>query len=123
MFKKTFTYTDYNNVVRTEEHYFHLTKSELVKMQMGTEGGYAELLQRAIDAKDVAVIISVLDELIDKSYGVKSLDGKRFEKSPELVRAFKETEAYDQMFMEMLSDADKAAEFVNGILPADMPKA
>jgi hypothetical protein len=61
--------------------------------------------------------MQVIDELIEKSYGVKSLDGKRFEKSEDITRAFKQTPAYDELFMELVTDADKAANFVNGILP------
>jgi hypothetical protein len=117
MYKQIFTYTDYNGVERKEEHYFNLTKSEIVKMQVSEEGGYAEKLQRAVDNNDGRVIMQVIDELIEKSYGVKSLDGKRFEKSEDITRAFKQTPAYDELFMELVTDADKAANFVNGILP------
>lgn len=122
MFKKTVTYDDYNGVKRTEDLYFNLTQTELVKMQYSINGGYGEMIQRAIEAKDGKTIMNVIEELIDKSYGVKSLDGKRFEKSEEITRAFKETPAYDQLFIELVTDDVKAAEFVNGIRPANMPE-
>ena len=117
MITKAIKYTDYNGVERVENCYFNLTRTELVKMQTRTVGGYAEMIQRAIDAVDGAVIMQVVDELIDKAYGVKSPDGKRLIKSPEILAEFKQTEAYDLLFMELVTNAEKCAEFVNGILP------
>lgn len=123
MLKKTITYEDYNGVERTEDHYFNLSKAEIMEMEMGTTGGLAEMLQRIVAAKDTAAIIKVFKDLILKAYGEKSADGKRFIKSEELSIAFSQTEAYSQLFMELATDADAASKFVNGIVPADMSQA
>lgn len=120
MLKKTITYTDYNGTVRTEDKYFNLSKAELMQMEMGTPGGFANMLQNIINAQDGASIIKIMNDLISKSYGVKSPDGKQFIKSEELSREFMQTEAYSEMFMEMVTDANAAADFVNGIIPADL---
>lgn len=117
MLKKTITYTDYNGVERTEDHYFNLTKAEIMEMEMSTTGGLTEMIQRIVAAKDAPAIIKVFKDLILKAYGVKSPDGKRFIKSKEISDAFSQTEAYSQLFMELATDADAAAEFVNGIVP------
>lgn len=122
MLKKTITYTDYNGVERTEDHYFNLTKAEIMEMEMSTTGGLTEMIQRIVAAKDAPAIIKVFKDLILKAYGVKSPDGKRFIKSEELRTAFEQTEAYSQLFMELASDADAAAAFVNGIVPSDVSK-
>lgn len=122
MIKKTITYTDFNDVERTEDFHFHLTKAEVMKMQMGTTGGLAEMIQRIVAAQDMPTIIATFEDMILKSYGVKSPDGKQFQKSEELRTAFAQTNAYSQLFMELSTDADKAAEFVNGIMPADIQK-
>lgn len=122
MIKKTITYTDYNEVERTEDFYFHLTKAEVMKMQMGTTGGLAEMIQRIVAAQDMPTIIATFEDMVLKSYGVKSPDGKQFIKNDELRTAFAQTEAYSQLFMELALDADKAAEFVNGIMPPDVQK-
>ena len=37
-------------------------------------------------------------------------------KSEEISRDFMETEAYDQLFMELITDPKKAAAFVNGVI-------
>lgn len=124
MLKKTITYTDYNGVERKEDFYFNLTKAEIMEMEMSTSGGLAEMIQRIVAAQDSPAIIKVFKELVLKAYGEKSLDGKRFMKEDEngkpLSDKFKETEAYSILFMELATDADKAAAFVNGITPADI---
>lgn len=122
MIKKTITYVDYNDVERTEDYYFHLTKAEVMKMQMGTTGGLAEMIQRIVAAQDMPTIIATFEDMVLKAYGVKSPDGKQFIKNDELRAAFAQTEAYSQLFMELALDADKAAEFVNGIMPPDVQK-
>ena len=124
MIKKTITYTDYNGVERTENFYFNLSKAEVMEMEMTAEGGMAEFIQKIVDAKDAPSIIRVFKDLVLKAYGVKSDDGRRFMKTkPDGSRYaddFKETEAYSQIFMELATDADDAAKFVNGIVPADL---
>lgn len=120
MIKETMTYTDYNGVERTEDFYFNLTKAEIMEMEMSTAGGLAERIQKVVDAKDQPAIIKIFKELVLKAYGEKSLDGKRFVKSEEIATAFSQTEAYSQLFMKLATDADAAAKFVNGIVPADL---
>ena len=120
MIKKTITYTDYNGVERTEDHYFNLTKAEIMEMELSTTGGLAEMIQKITKAQDAPAIIKVFKDLVLKSYGEKSPDGRRFIKSKELSDAFAQTEAYSQLFMELATDADAASKFVNGIMPADV---
>lgn len=122
MLTKKITYTDYNGVERTENFYFNLSKAELIEMEMGTSGGFAEMLTRIVDAQDGAAIIKTFKELVLKAYGEKTPDGKRFVKSPELAEAFSQTEAYSNLFMELATDADAAAKFVNGIMPEGVTK-
>lgn len=120
MLKKTIEYTDYNNVKRKEEHYFNLSEAELMEMQLTTSGGLGEMIQKVVDAQDTPAIVKIFKDIILKSYGEKSADGKRFMKSEELSTAFSQTEAYNTLFMELATDADKASEFINGIVPKDM---
>lgn len=120
MLKKTITYTDYNGMERTEDFYFNLTKAELMEMEMGTTGGFAEMVQRIIAAKDAPAIIKIFKEMILKAYGQKSPDGRRFIKSEELREEFSQTEAFSILYMELATDDKAAAKFVNGVMPAEM---
>lgn len=123
MLKKTITYTDFNGMERSEDFYFNLTKAEVMEMEMSTVGGLSEMIQRIISAQDTPSIIKVFKDLVLKSYGEKSADGKRFIKTPEITEAFSQTEAYSVLFMELATDADAAAAFVNGIIPKTNGKA
>ena len=123
MIKKTVTFTDYNGVERTEDFYFNLTKAEVMEMEMSTTGGLAETIQKIVAAQDAPAIIKIFKELVLRAYGEKSPDGRRFIKSDDISAAFSQTEAYSQIFMELATDADAAAKFVNGIVPADMAQS
>jgi len=120
MLRKSITYTDYNGAERTENFYFNLTKAELMEMELSVSGGFTDMIQRIIDAQDTPTIVKIFKELILKSYGEKSPDGKRFVKSAELADAFAQTEAYSNLFMELATDSKAASDFVNGIIPQDM---
>ena len=120
MIKKTIAYTDYNGVERKEDFYFNLTKAEVMELEMSTKGGLAEMIQRIVAAQDQPAIIKIFKDLIVKAYGVKSPDGKKFIKNQEVVDDFVQTEAFSELFMELATDADAAAKFVNGIVPANL---
>lgn len=122
MITKSITYTDYNGVERTENFMFNLSKAEIMEMELTTTGGLAEMIQRIVAAQDTPSIIKIFKDLILKSYGVKSPDGKHFVKSKELSTEFSQSEAYSVLFMELATDADAAAAFVNGIVPSDVVK-
>ena len=117
MLKKTITFTDYNGIERTETHYFNLNKAELMTMQLKASGALDERIKKIVDAKDAPEIMSFFEELLEKSYGVKSEDGRRFIKSKELYDEFVQSEAYPELFMELISSDTAAADFIKGILP------
>ena len=117
MLKKTITYTDYDGQERTEEFRFNLTKAELVDMELTTAGTFSETMKRIIAEKDIIRIAKLFKELLLKSYGVKSDDGKRFIKSQELSEAFSQTEAYSDLYIELLSNPEEAAKFFAEVAP------
>lgn len=113
----TKTYRDFNDVERTETKYFNLTETEVMEMELGTAGGVAELLQRIVAAKDQPTIIKFFKDFILKAYGEKSPDGLRFDKSEQMRQDFSNTQFYNLLFMELATDDEKAAKFVNGVIP------
>jgi hypothetical protein len=123
MIKKTIEYTDYNGHNRTEDFYFNLSKAEILEMELSTEGGLEEMGRKLIENDDLMNSIKIFKNLILKSYGIKSEDGKRFIKSEELAREFSQTEAYSNLFTELATDTDAAAAFFNGVIPSDLEKA
>lgn len=117
MLKKTVTYDDFNGVQRTEDFYFNLTEAECLELEMGTEGGLVEMINKIVASKDAPAILAIFKKMVLLAYGEKSLDGRRFKKSDEIKEAFAQTPAYSIIFMELAMDDVKAAEFINGIIP------
>lgn len=120
MLKKEITYIDYNDTTRTETFYFNLSKAELAEMQLSASGGLETYIRNIVEAKDGASMVQIFKDLILKSYGEKSPDGKRFVKSKDISDGFAQTEAYSQLFMELITDDNAAADFINGIMPKDI---
>lgn len=124
MLKQVIKYTDYNGVEREEAFWFNLTKAELIEMEMTTVGGFAEMIENIIAAKDTPTLVKIFKDFILKAYGEKSPDGRGFIKLDEdgrpLSRKFVQTEAYSELFMKLSTDAEAAAAFINGIVPAEI---
>lgn len=117
MLKKTITCKDYNGNEYTQDYYFNLNQAQVMEMQLGTAGGLAAKIKKAVDSQDVPTIKAIFKDLILNAYGEISDDGKRFIKSQALRDAFEQTEAYSQLFVELATDAKKAEEFVKAVMP------
>lgn len=117
MFKYEVPYTDYNGVERKETCYFNLSKAELMEMELSTQAGVEEMIRVLIATNDNAKIVQVFKNLILKSYGIKSEDGRRFIKSQELRDQFEQSEVYSEFFMRMVQDVDGLqTKFINGVI-------
>lgn len=120
MFKDTIVYTDFNGNEQTKELYFHLSSTELLNLEYSVEGMFSNYLNEILANGDQAKMIGIMQDLIKKSYGVKSEDGQRFVKSEEIVNDFLQSEAYNVFFMKMLTDESYSEKFINGILPTNL---
>jgi hypothetical protein len=118
--KKSITYTDLSGQEVTEDHYFHLSKADLVELEMSHKGGLGKWIEHIVESEDGKAIVTELKKIILMSYGVKSEDGRRFVKTQELRDDFASSEAYSTLFVSLCTDAGAAAEFISGIVPADM---
>lgn len=117
MLKKTITYTDFNGNQLTEDFYFNLTKAEITELEVSYPGGLTARLQEIVDANDHKAMVETFKEIILRSYGVKSQDGKRFVKNETLKEEFYQSEAYSELFMELLSNENTCVAFMNGVVP------
>lgn len=120
MLKKVIKYTDYNGVEREEEKYFNFNKAELMEMELTTVGGLSGLIEKIIQTKDYPSLVKMFKGLILDSYGEKSADGIQFEKSDSIRKRFEQSEAYSELFMELATNSESAANFINGIIPKDL---
>lgn len=120
MIMRSIPYINYNGVGVVEDFYFNISRQELAMMEVEQEGSLSSKLKRIIDTKNGSEIMKFFNWFILKAYGEKSEDGRRFEKSEELSKAFSETPAYDELFVELLSDPDKAIQFVESLIPKNL---
>ena len=120
MLKETIKYTDYDGNEREEDFYFNLNKAELTEMQLSADGGLEKRIQKIVSSQNGKEIMALFKEIILKAYGVKSDDGKRFIKNQEVRDEFEQSEAYSELFMKLVTDADAAQKFINGIIPKDI---
>jgi hypothetical protein len=118
--KKTITYQDHNGETVSEDFFFHLSKAELVELELSHQGGLSAALQRIIEAEDGKGIIAEFKKIILGAYGKRSEDGRRFIKNQEIREEFESSEAYSALFMELVTNTDAAVEFVNGVIPTGM---
>lgn len=121
MLKRSITFDDYDGNSRTEDHYFNLNKAEIIKW-LTTSGDYTidKVIEKLATERNGKKIMEIFEDLIHLSYGRKSLDGRKFEKNEDVWNDFYQTEAYSVLFTELVTDASKAAEFVNGIIPKQL---
>lgn len=120
MLKKTMKYVDFNGTERQEDFYFHLSKAEIIELEMGVTGGLSQLMERIVKAQDLKAIIETFKKVVLMAYGEKSPDGKRFVKSKEISDSFEQTQAYSDLFMELATSTEAATAFINGIIPSDL---
>ena len=118
MLKKTITYKElFSDEEVTEDFFFHLSKAELVEMELSHRGGLSESLQAIITAEDGKGIVDEFKKIILGAYGKRSEDGRRFVKNATIREEFESSEAYSTLFMELVTNTDAAIEFINGIVP------
>ena len=117
MYIRTMTYTDYDGNERTETFYFNMSKAECLDMQLIAEGGLENYIQSIIDERDNAKLVEFFKDVILKSVGKKSPDGRRFIKSEEYTREFSQTEAYSDLYVELATNTEEAIKFFNNIIP------
>jgi hypothetical protein len=127
MIKKTIQFKNYNDELETGTFYFNMSKGELVMQQMAAIDQHTESFQDKLEkiGKNLqgAELVAVLKEIIEDSYGEKTVDGKQFVKvrdGKKLVENFLSSGAYSELVIEMLSSAEGMADFINGLMPADL---
>lgn len=122
MLKKTISFEDFDGNPVTEDWYFNLTKAELAEMVLTHEGGdLRTYLQEIVKAENAVEVLSTFRKIISMAVGQRSEDGRRFIKKPEITADFMESNAYSELFMELMQDNGASlAEFLKAIIPSDL---
>lgn len=122
MIIETVTYENYYGEKKTKDLYFHLTKPELVDLQVSETEGLDKYIKRISASESQKEIVEVFKKIVKMAYGVVSPDGDRFMKNQEVKDAFLESPAYEAVYMRLATDEKEAAKFINGIMPKDLDK-
>jgi hypothetical protein len=120
MVKKTVKNVDFDGNEGTEDFYFHLTEQELSEWELSVDGGLSTVLRKIIKSKDEKALIEIYKDLLTRSYGVKTQDGRSFVKNQEALDNFIYTQAFSDIYMELATNDKAASEFVNGVIPASV---
>ena len=124
MFVKKIEYVDFMGNKRSEEFMFNLTEAEIAELEFGQEGGFTAMVRRISSTQNMPEIIKMFKNIICKSYGEISPDGRRFIKTNDagvpLAKYFTETNAYSNLYIELATNSKSASEFVIGIMPGEV---
>jgi hypothetical protein len=123
MMSRTVVYEDYTDAheIQTEVHWFNISMADFARLEVGTKNGLMATVQAMVDAKDNAEILAMFDKLVSIGYGVRLENGKLFDQDPKHFKRFKDTGAYNALFLDLLKGgANDMAEFVSQIVPQAM---
>lgn len=124
MIKKTIKFHDYDGNEREDDFYFNLTQVELNKINgdPSLPGGIESSVARAQKNEDAGEMLRIVDMLISRSYGVKLPDGsfvKRNASGLPLYEMFVNTEAYDNLITDLITNENDIVTFLTGCLSKD----
>lgn len=120
MYKKIIEYEDYNGNKRKEPFYFNLEESDIIRYNFSHDGGYQNYLSRLLATNKAEEAFELFEKFIADSYGVKSDDGKTFVKNEKVLNEFKQSRAYSNLLMELVTVPGASDKFFEGIMPAAM---
>lgn len=127
MLKKPITYSytddDGKEQTETEDHWFHISKREMIKIQAEFEGGVEGLIKAFVNEKDSLKLFEFFEKIILLSHGVRIDNGKRFDKSASVQAEFLSSAAFEALYedLTMGDDSDRnMANFIKGVFPPDM---
>lgn len=120
MIKRTIQFEDFDGNPASEDFWFHLSKAELIELDSEFQGGLDGALKAIVATNDANKIIKIFKQIILAAHGQRSVDGKKFYKSDEIRAEFEASAAYSELFMKLATDAEFAASFIQGVLPASM---
>lgn len=123
MIKKTIPFEDFNGNKLTEDFYFNLSKADIAEMELSEKGGLTAYLQKIVAEEDGKKLVAIFKDLLTRSVGKRSEDGRRFIKNQDIIDDFVQTNAYSELFMELSTNAEQAAAFVNGVVPSSLQEA
>lgn len=120
MLKKEVNYTDFDGNEVKDVLWFHLNEIEIKEMDKDISGGLIKYMEKIIDTDNADALIDIFKDLMIRSYGIKTPDGKHFYKNDEIKNDFIHSAVFPKLYMEFITNTNAAVDFINGIVPADI---
>lgn len=111
MFKHSVEYVDFNGSDRKEDLYFHLSLPEVTRLEAEIGMGLEDYIKGLTTNQELNTLLAFLERMLLSSYGQKTSDGKSFIKSQVIREAFEYSQAYAEIFEQVLSNPDLARKF------------
>lgn len=121
MIKKTIQYHDFDGDVREDDFYFSLNQVQFTRINRMFPGGLEAYVAKIAKDKDADEMFRVIDVLVSEAYGERSGNGfvKVTPNGQKLADFFTNTEAYDNLLTELISDENALINFLSGCLNQD----
>lgn len=123
MLKKTIKFVDFNGKEAEETVYFNMSKTEAMRYDTEWPGGLEAYINSFDPENNPKQIREFFERLVLEAYGEKSSDGRHFLKSEESRNLFSQSRMYDEIVMELLSDADNAVKFFEDTIGVSIREA
>lgn len=118
MIKKHIIYHDYDGDTREDDFYFSLNQVQFARINKLFPGGLEAYVEKITKDKNADEMFRVIDILVSEAYGERQ--GAAFIKvapnGQKLSDFFVNTEAYDTLLTELLSDENSLINFLTGCL-------
>lgn len=120
MILQRINYVDLNGDTQEEIHYFHLSKAEIIELEMTKDGSLSAIMKTMIEKQDATEILPFIKLVVSKAYGTRSVDGKNFIKDPQVTNNFLTSEAFAEFFVGLMQNPERASEFFEGLAPKSL---
>ena len=120
MIKKDITYETLDGNLVTETFYFHLSKTDIMEIEVSYPGGLEDYFGKVLRSGDNRLLMLTFKDFVGRSIGRRSEDGKRFIRSEAIRDEFLTSDAYAEFMVGLFGDGSKAAEFIAGLIPKKM---
>lgn len=111
MFKHTVAYKDFNGNDRKDDLYFHLSLPEVTRFQAEIGKDIEDHVKELVANQELNTLLAFMEKMMLNAYGQKTSDGKSFFKSKEMRDAFEYSQAYAEIFEEMMTNPELAKKF------------
>lgn len=118
MIVKKIQYHDLDGDLREDDFYFSMNETQFARVNSMFPGGLQNYAMKAAKDKDPDSMFKVIDTLVREAYGERVNNGfvKTAPNGQKLADFFINTEAYDNLLLELMKNEDNLMAFLTGCL-------